>query len=105
MTQHYTNGNFSNNRFDSLAVEPDPIHYTIELKEIEGTNLGIESVVQILPEKWFGFIKWIGTDASRKNTLVGVELEELPMEENNLSITDGTYNGKRFECDCLVLHI
>lgn len=80
-----------------LTPEPDPIYYSINLKEIEGTNLGIGSVVRINPEKMYGVIKWIGTDSSRQNTKVGVELEEA-IEVNSALLSDGMLNGKRFVC-------
>lgn len=93
-SNNYTNGSFSNNKFEILDPEPEPVKY-FRIQEIPGTNLEVESMVKIIPEKLFGVIKWIGKDLSH-NILVGVELLEENLDVNNLILTDGTHNGNRY---------
>lgn len=69
--------------------------YAITLNEIEGTEMGVGSLVTVQPQNLNGVIRWIGIHATGVTTLVGVELEE-PCDPNNFLLSDGTFEGERF---------
>lgn len=58
----------------------------------------IQVTTDVLDDKLYGVIKWIGIPQGGKSLIVGVELEEF-LIDTPIDVTDGTYNGKRlFKC-------
>ncbi|XP_067621560.1 uncharacterized protein CYLD isoform X2 [Eurosta solidaginis] len=90
--------------YDNLVDIEPPVEvekYT-PLQDIPDTGLGVGSMVEVcIPEasaNLYGVIRWIGMAQTRKQIMVGVELEE-DQDDRTLSTTNGTYNGVRyFKC-------
>lgn len=90
----------TNDRFE-FVDHLIPINFSINLNEIDGTNLGVGSLVTVHPENVNGVIRWIGMDSSGFNTMVGVELDEVA-DVNLNHLTDGTLHGVRFVEKCIL---
>lgn len=82
-----------------IAIQPSP------LKEVPDNPLfEVGSMVEVDGEKaeLYGVIRWIGplnipgTSSSNTRVMVGVELEDEPVDASVLA-TDGTYNGVKYE--------
>lgn len=80
---------------EDVPIQPSP------LKELpDNPLLEVGSMVEVDVEKaeLYGVIRWIGplhspgTSSSNTRVMVGVELEDEPMEPN-IRATDGSYNG------------
>lgn len=81
------------------AIQPSPLKEVPDNPEFE-----VGSMVEVDVEKaeLYGVIRWIGplhlpdTNSSNTRVMVGVELEDEPIDVN-VQATDGTYNGVKYE--------
>lgn len=91
----------------SSPSDPDPVIHPSPLKELpDNALLEVGSMVEVDVEhaELYGVIRWIGplavpgTNSGNTRVMVGIELEDEPMEAS-VEITDGVYEGvKLFKC-------
>lgn len=102
----FDNGNVSVPQLSSPS-EPEPVIHPSPLKELpDNPLLEVGSMVEVDVEhaELYGVIRWIGplaipgTNGGNTRVMVGIELEDEPMEAS-VEITDGVYDGvKLFKC-------
>lgn len=78
-----------------IVIQPSPLR---ELPDNPLLEVGSMVEVDVEKAELYGVIRWIGplhsfgTDSSNTRVMVGVELEDEPIEPS-IHGTDGTYNG------------
>ncbi|EJY58028.1 AAEL013253-PB [Aedes aegypti] len=84
-----------------IVIQPSPLR---ELPDNPLLEVGSMVEVDVEKAELYGVIRWIGplhsfgTDSSNTRVMVGIELEDEPIEPS-IHGTDGTYNGvKLFKC-------
>lgn len=86
---------------EDVPIQPSPLKVLPDNPLLE---VGSMVEVDVENAELYGVIRWIGplhspgTSSSNTRVMVGVELEDEPMEPN-IRATDGSYNGvKQFKC-------